>query len=168
MGVYREVFGSFGTEGGLGGAIFHEVSGHPVVFAAGETFYRFAPIAPVELGAAFAGRPDKAHGEAGLEGKRDECCFAIPGDPFYAYVFSIDHWFARFEIVQGSCGSPGPGAKGAPVVRLTGLSFVDKTDDAPGEAGPIVCLYAVGVYQYISPSVRDQLLSRGRIAGSAR
>src|SRR5580658_2029707 len=85
------------AEGCFGGAVFHEVSRHPVVFAAGEAFYGFAEVAAIELCATFAGRADEAHGETGFKGERNERCFAVAGDALDAYVFCVDGWVG-FEV----------------------------------------------------------------------
>ena len=53
--VHRNVARIPAAEGCGGGAVLQEIAGHPMVFAgAGQVLDRFAPIAPMELGAAFA------------------------------------------------------------------------------------------------------------------
>src|SRR6185312_11179704 len=54
--------------------------------------------------------------------------------------------------------APGPGAKRSPVVELARLPFVQQTNDSGGEPFSIVCLYARGNQNGISPALRQHLL----------
>ncbi len=55
MSIYGQITGGFWSEHGIGGAILHEIAGHPVILPAGEVLHRFAKEMAVQLCAAFAG-----------------------------------------------------------------------------------------------------------------
>src|SRR5579863_4476221 len=69
VGIDWNVTGVPAAKGGLRGAVFEEVSGHPVVLArAGEVFDSLAKVPAMRLCAAFAGRTNQHEGVAGIEG----------------------------------------------------------------------------------------------------
>ena len=146
------------------GAVLQEVAGHPVVLAgAGEVLDRFAPVAAMQLGAAFAGRSDQHDREARVERHRDERGLAVARDAFDADLLRVDR-LVGLEIVETARRAPGPGAQRAPVVRLARLALVDQADDALRQARAVVGLDAAGVERRVAPAVGDQLLGRRRIA----
>ena len=147
----------------LGGAVLHEVSGHPVVLAAGEALDGFAEVAAQQRGSAFARRADEHHGEALIEGHGDERGLAVARDAFDANMFCVDGRIG-LEIVECAAGAPGPRAQCAPVFGLARLAFVDEADDAAREAGAVVGLHAGWVEQREAPAGGDQLPRVGQVA----
>jgi hypothetical protein len=128
-----------------------------------KVFDSFSPIAAVQFGAAFAGRPDQHDGKARVERHGHEGRLAVARDTFDADMFGV-HRFVGFKIVESARGAPGPGAQRAPVVRLAGLALVDQPDDPFGQAGAIVRLNASRVDVSVTPAIGDQLMCRGRIS----
>ena len=129
----------------------------------GQALDGFAPVAAMQLGAAFAGRADQHHGEALIEGHGDQRGLAVARDAFDADVLRVDGWIG-FEIVEPARGAPRPGAQRAPVVGLARLALVDQADDAAREAAPLSAWMLAGLIVTIAPAVGDELLGRGRIA----
>ncbi len=162
MRVHRQVAGVLAAELGFGRAVFQEVAGHPVVFAgAGEALDGFAEIPAVQFRAAFARGADERHGEARLEGERDERGLAVARHAFDADLLRV-HGGIGFKAVQSARRAPGPGAERTPVVRLARLALVDEADDALGQARAVVGLNAVGIDRGIAPAGGDEQLGRGR------
>src|SRR5579871_2111944 len=164
--IYGQIAGVFAAELGFGGAIFHEVSGHPVVLASSEALDGFAEVSAQKRGAAFTRGADQAYGEAWLKRHCDQRGFAVARDTFDADVFCVDGRIG-FEIVEAACCAPCPCAESAPVFRLAWLALVDQTDDASSDASAVVGLNARGVDGDVAPAVGDQLLCRWRIACGA-
>ena len=145
--------GVLAAERRFGGAVLHEVAGHPVVLAAGEALHGLAEVAAQQRGSAFAGRADQHHGEALIEGHGDERGLAVARDAFDADMLRVDGGIG-LEIIEAAARAPGPGAQRAPVFRLARLAFVDQADDAAREAGAVVGLHAGGIEAARSPSRR--------------
>ncbi len=161
MGVYRQISGVFAAEFRLRSGILQKIPRHPVIFAlAGEIFDRLAEIPTERLDAPGPGAADESHGEARVEGHRDQGRLAEAGDAFDADAFRIN-CRVRFEEIQRARGAPGPGAERAPVVRPAGPPAVGQPDDAPHKPGAIVGLNAGRVQQRVAPARADQL-DRGR------
>ena len=161
--VHRQIAGGLAAERRLGSAVLQEVAGHPVIFAgAGQILDRFAPVAAMQLGAAFARRADQHHREARVERHRHQRGFAVARDAFDADLFRI-HGLVGFQIIEAARSAPAPGAQRAPIVGLARLAFVDQTDDALGQTGAVVRLDAAGIDGGEAPAVGDQLFGRGRV-----
>ena len=122
--VDRQIAGGLAAERRFGGAVLQEVAGHPVILArAGEVLDRLAPIAAMQLGAAFAGRPDQHHREARIERHRHQRRLAVARNAFDADLLGVDG-FLGFEIIEAARRAPCPRPQRAPVVRLARLSFI--------------------------------------------
>ena len=161
VGVDGNVAGGLAAEGRLGGAVLHEVAGHPVVFAAGEAFDGLAEVAAKQRCAAFAGRADEHHGEALIEGHGDERGFAVARDAFDADMLGVDGGVG-FEVVEAAARAPGPGAQRAPVVGLARLAVIDQADDAARKSRSVVGLHAGRIEEHKAPAVGDELPGVGR------
>ena len=102
---------------GFGGAVFQEVAGHPVVFAAaGEIFHRFTPIAAMQFRAAFAGGAHQHQGEALIVRHGHQSRLAVARHTFDSDMFRIDG-LVGLEIIEATARAPGPGAQGCPSHR---------------------------------------------------
>ena len=78
VGIHGNIPGIFAAEVGFGRAIFQEIARHPVVFAgSGQILHRFAKIAPMQFGSAFAGRAYQNDGETLIESHCHQGCFAV-------------------------------------------------------------------------------------------
>ena len=168
MRVDRDVAGVLAAERRLGRAVLQEVAGHPVVLArAGEVLDRFAEVAAMQLGAAFARRADEHDRESLVVGHRHERRLAVARDAFDADLLRV-HGLVGLEVVEAARRAPRPGAQRAPVVRLARLALVDEADDARGQPGAVVGLDAAGADRRVAPAVGDELLGRGRIGRRRR
>ncbi len=170
MGIDRQVADVFGA------AIFEEVAGHPVIFAGtGQALDRLAEIAPVRLGATFAGGTDQPHVKALVEGNGDQRRLAVARHTLDADMALI-HLRPGREIIEDPTGAPAPGPERAPVIRLARLALIDEADNALGQACAIIGLIAGRVEQDHAPAVGDQFrdafdigsLCGGEKAGHAR
>src|SRR3970282_1810244 len=102
VGIHGDVAGIPASEVRLGRAVLHEIAGHPVVFAsAGEVLYLLAPIAAMELGAAFTGGTDQHHRKARVECHRDESSLAVTGHTLDPDTRGVNA-FIGFEVVETS------------------------------------------------------------------
>src|SRR5207302_4251847 len=141
--------------------IFEKVARYPMVFAgARHVADLLAEIAAEEFGAGFSGRTDVSNGETRIVGHGEECRLAITRVAFQANLFGVDG-FIGFKIVEGAAGSPGPSAECAPIIELAGLTFVDETNDAFGEARTVVRLHTYWDEEGIAPAFGKNLLLPG-------
>ena len=115
--IHRQIAGVLAAEGRFRRAVLQEVAGHPVVFAgAGEVLDRFAPIAAMQLRAAFAGGADQHDGEARVERHGDQRRLAVARDAFDADVLGVDGLIG-LEIIEPARRAPRPGAQARPSRR---------------------------------------------------
>ena len=134
-----------------GPGVLQEVAGHPVILAGGgDVLHQFAPVAAMDLGAAFARGADVGDRKTRVVRHRDEGCLAVARVAFDADLFGV-HGLVGLEIIERAAGAPGPGAQRAPIVRLARLALVDQTDDALRQTRAVVGLDAAGG-QWRSPS----------------
>src|SRR6185437_1260332 len=99
----------------------------------------------------------------GFESQRHEGCLSITRYAFDAYMLAVDFRLVGFKVIQCPGCSPCPRTQCAPVFGFPWLPMIAEPDDAPGQTGAVVSLYAVRVDQDISPSVGDQLLGGRRV-----
>src|SRR5260370_35263727 len=141
----------------------------------GDVFDLLAKVAAKGFCAAGARRADKGDGETLIVGHGDESGFSVARETFDGDMFGVDG-AVGFEIVERATGTPSPSAECAPIVRRARLAFVDETNDAFGEAGAVVGLYAGGNERGKAPAFGKGLLppggggtvERGPSFGSAR
>src|SRR4029078_3748806 len=168
MRVDREIARARAAEGGRRCAVLQEVPGHPVILAgAGEILDGFAPVAAMELRAAFAGRSREDERESFVERHRHERRLSVSRHAFDADGLRADRAIA-LEIVERARCAPRPRAKSAPVVRVARLSVVHQTDDAARESGAVVGLDADWIEKRETPAVGDELIGGGRVASWCR
>ena len=140
--IDRNIASGLSAERRLFGAVLHEVAGHPVVLARpGEAFNRFAEIAAMQLGPAFAGRTNQDDRKALVVRHRHQRGLAEPRHAFDPDLLRIDS-LVGLQVVEPTRGTPRPGPKRAPIVRAAPLAFVDQPDDALRQSGAVVRLDA--------------------------
>src|SRR5205807_9073279 len=102
---------------------------------------QLAPVAAVQLRAAFAGRGDEADGEALVIGHSHQRGFAVARQSFDADLFCV-LLLVCFEIIQRAARAPGPSAQSSPIVGLTRPALVAEADDAARQPRAVVGLNA--------------------------
>jgi len=86
-----------------------------MVFARpGDVFHQLAPIAAVNLGAAFAGGTDEGDGETLVIGHGHDRSLTIARVALQADLLGV-HGFVGFKIIQDAAGAPGPGTQRTPI-----------------------------------------------------
>ena len=112
--VDGKVAGVLAAERRLRRAVLEEVAGHPVVLAGtGEALDGLAPVAAVQLCAAFAGRADEHDGEALVERHRDERRLAVARHAFDADLLRV-HGLLSLEVIERASTRPNPKRASAP------------------------------------------------------
>src|SRR5580765_3291645 len=88
---------------------------------------------------------------------RYESSFAITRQSFDTDVFCIDG-FVCFEVVECTTCTPGPCAQRTPIVQLSWLALVAKTNDPLRKTSAVVSLNCVWNQTRESPTLCEQLL----------
>src|SRR5204862_7298688 len=97
-----------------------------------DVLHNLAPIAPMQLGAAFTGGTNVSHGETWFIRHRHERRLSITGVALKGNLFSIDH-FVSLEIIQRTARAPCPCLQQPPTIDLAWSSFVTEANDHTGQ-----------------------------------